>query len=144
MKYWLLKSEPETYSWAEMKNEKTTSWTGVRNFQARNNIQSMEIGDQCFFYHSGQQKAIMGVVQIVSDAYKDPSDPKGLFYTIDVQYQCCLITLIDLEQIKAIPSLHSMQLLSGPCRQKCLQRHFLVSRHPLPPGRQQSLLRTLL
>lgn len=111
MQYWLLKSEPESYSWDDMTREKSTSWIGVRNFQARNNIQAMALGDLCFFYHSGEQRAIMGVVQIVSEAYKDPSDPKQIFYTIDVQYQSSFDTPISLQTIKSTPRLNAMRFL---------------------------------
>ncbi|HEY4748098.1 MAG TPA: EVE domain-containing protein, partial [Steroidobacteraceae bacterium] len=71
MAHWLLKSEPSTYSWDQLVKDKRTSWTGVRNFQAAINLRAMKAGDRCFFYHSGEGKDIVGIVEVVKTAYPD-------------------------------------------------------------------------
>ena len=82
--YWLLKSEPETWSWDEQLQDGVAEWDGVRNFQAAKHLKSMAVGDQAFFYHSGKQRQIVGLVEVVRTAYPDPSDPAGRFVMVDV------------------------------------------------------------
>src|ERR1700757_680178 len=77
MAYWLLKSEPSSYSWDQLVKEKRTAWTGVRNFQASANLKAMKAGDRCFFYHSGEGKEIVGIAEVVKTAYPDPTDKEG-------------------------------------------------------------------
>jgi predicted RNA-binding protein with PUA-like domain len=74
MNYWLLKTEPGTYSWSDLVKEKNTVWDGVRNFQARNNLKAMKKGDVAFIYHSGDDKAIIGTAKIIREAFPDPGD----------------------------------------------------------------------
>ena len=101
MAYWLLKSEPSTYSWENLQKDKRTNWSGVRNFQARNNLQAMKKGEQAFFYHSGDGKEIVGMVEIVKEAYPDPDDESGKFVMVDVKPVKALKTPVTLTALKA-------------------------------------------
>ena len=78
--HWLLKTEPDAYSWDEQvkKGAKGDAWTGVRNFAARKHLQAMKKGEQAFFYHTGDEKQVVGIVEIIKEAYKDPTDEKGV------------------------------------------------------------------
>jgi len=128
MKYWLLKSEPSTYSWEDLiKNEKgIDSWDGVRNYQARNFLKEMAIGDMAFFYHSGIKiPGIVGIVKIVREAYPDPLqwdanspyyDPKSFeenprWVAVDIQAVEAISPPITLSDLRDIPQLKQMQLL---------------------------------
>ena len=84
--HWLIKSEPESWSWDQQKRKKTEHWDGVRNYQAANYMKQMKIGDECLFYHSVSEKAIKGIVMISKEYYPDPSDKKGIFGMVDVTY----------------------------------------------------------
>ena len=83
--YWLLKSEPSTWSWQDQVKSKIDMWDGVRNYQARNNLMKMKKGDQCFFYHSVSEKSIVGIVEVVKEHYPDPTDKKNKFVVVDVK-----------------------------------------------------------
>lgn len=85
MATWLMKSEPETWSWADQVKKGTEHWDGVRNHQAANNMRAMKKGDRAFFYHSGEERRIVGVVEIVRPFYPDPSDATGKFGMVDVK-----------------------------------------------------------
>ena len=100
MKYWLLKSEPSTWSWSDQKKIKTTMWDGVRNYQARNNLMTMKKNDKCFFYHSVNEKKIVGIVSIVKEYYPDPTDKSKQFVAVDVNADKSLPNPVSLEQIK--------------------------------------------
>ena len=91
--YWLIKSEPHTWSWEQQKKKRTTHWDGVRNYQASNNMKLMKKGDECFFYHSGEERAIKGIVTVIKEYYPDHTDDTGRFGMVDVKY------LKDLENI---------------------------------------------
>lgn len=84
--HWLIKSEPESWSWDQQKKKKTEHWDGVRNYQAANYMKQMKIGDECLFYHSVSEKAIKGIVKVSKEYYPDPSDKKGIFGMVDVTY----------------------------------------------------------
>jgi len=86
MSYWLLKTEPETWSWQQQveRGARGEPWSGVRNHQAKNNLGSMKLGELAFFYHSGSEKAIVGLVKVIREAYPDPTDPSGKFLALDV------------------------------------------------------------
>ena len=84
--HWLIKSEPESWSWDQQKKKKTEHWDGVRNYQAANYMKQMKIGDECLFYHSVSEKAIKGIVKVSKEYYPDPSDKKGVFGMVDVTY----------------------------------------------------------
>ena len=100
MKYWLLKSESSTWSWSDQKKIKTTMWDGVRNYQARNNLMTMKKNDKCFFYHSVNEKKIVGIVSVVKEYYPDPTDKSKQFVAVDVNADKSLPRPVSLEQIK--------------------------------------------
>ena len=102
MQYWLLKTEPEEWSWKDQIkcNKGGSVWDGVRNFQARNNLKAMNINDLCFFYHSVLEKKIVGIVRVVKEFYPDPSDKKNKFVMVDVKAHKKVPKPISLEQIK--------------------------------------------
>jgi predicted RNA-binding protein with PUA-like domain len=109
MNHWLLKSEPESFSWQDMKRDITTKWDGVRNYQARNYMMQMKPGDKAFFYHSGKDKEIVGIVEIISDYYPDPSDPR--FAIVDVKYLKDLNIPVPLQKIKMHHELTHLSLI---------------------------------
>jgi len=113
MAYWLMKSEPETWSWAMQKKEgaKGAEWDGVRNFQARNNMRAMKKGDLAFFYHSGDEKQAVGIVKVVKEAHPDSTDPTGQWECVDVASVTDLPRPVTLAEIKANPKLASMILV---------------------------------
>jgi predicted RNA-binding protein with PUA-like domain len=127
MNFWLMKSEPTTYSWSDLKNksDQRDTWEGVRNYQARNYMKDMRRGDQAFFYHSGtKSQAIMGIIEIVRTAYVDPTqfdpissyfDPKSKpenprWIMVDVKHQSEFNPPITRKEIKSIPELQDMIL----------------------------------
>ena len=109
--YWLLKSEPKTWSWNDQVREKTTMWDGVRNYQARNNLIKMKKGDLCFFYHSVSEKSIVGIVEVVKESYPDPTDKSGKFVVVDVKTKSKIKQAINLEMIKKTSGLENIPLL---------------------------------
>jgi predicted RNA-binding protein with PUA-like domain len=111
MNYWLLKSEPETYSWSRLVKDKRTNWNGVRNNAAALNLKAMKVGDRAFFYHSGEERQVVGVCEIVKEAYPDPTDTAGRFVQVDVQARAPLPTPVTLTAIKAEPKLQDMRLV---------------------------------
>ena len=111
MKYWLLKSEPTTWSWENQVKEGTSMWDGVRNYQARNNLKSMKIGDLCYFYHSITEKSVVGIVEIVKEFYTDPTDKTEKFVAVDVKAVKKLNKKVTLEQIKKNKKLKNISLL---------------------------------
>ena len=110
-RYWLIKSEPSTWSWHQQCQVKSEPWTGVRNYQARNFMKEMNVGDLAFFYHSVTGKEIVGIVKVVKPYYADPTDASGRFGCVDVAAVNPLESPVSLEQLKATPALHSMLLL---------------------------------
>ena len=113
MSYWLLKTEPETFGWdAQVKSgAKGEAWTGVRNFTARGHMKEMKKGDHAFFYHTGDEKQIVGIVEVVKEAYPDPTDEKGVFKTLDVRAVKPVPKPVTLAAIKAEPKLKDMALV---------------------------------
>ncbi len=111
MNYWLVKSDPETYSWDNMKNENTTVWTGVRNYQARNNLKAMKKGDLVLFYHSQSDKSIVGITKVVKEYYPDPTSDDKNWVVVDLQYYSDLIKPIPLDKIKNNPNLSNIALI---------------------------------
>ena len=111
MKYWLLKSEPSMWSWNDQIKEKITMWDGVRNYQARNNLMSMKIKDLCFFYHSVNEKKIVGIVSITKEYYTDPTDKTKKFVAVDVKTKKSLKNPITLKQIKKEKKLSHLALV---------------------------------
>ena len=111
MKYWLVKSEPETWSWAQQKKAQITHWDGVRNYQASNNLKSMRNGDLAYFYHSGADRKIVGIVKVVKEYYPDPSDATGRFGMVDLEFVEDLPRDLSLAEMKAQPELHHLALI---------------------------------
>lgn len=108
---WILKSEPHTWSWDDQRTQKTTHWDGVRNYQACNHLKKMALGDLAFFYHSGKEKSIVGVVKVTKTAYPDPSDETGRFVMVDVTYDHSVDMPLSLKEIKAHPHLQNLSLV---------------------------------
>jgi predicted RNA-binding protein with PUA-like domain len=111
MNYWLVKSEPDVYSWEDLLKDKSTVWDGVRNFQARNNLKAMKKGDLAFFYYSNEGKAIIGVTEISKEAFPDPKDPNWV--AVELKPKRKLRTEITLADIKADKKLASMVLINN-------------------------------
>ena len=111
MKYWLLKSEPSSWSWQDQIREKITMWDGVRNYQARNNLIKMKKNDLSFFYHSVSEKRIVGIVKIIKEFYTDPTDISKKFVAVDVQFVKSLTKPITLEFIKENNKLSKLPLI---------------------------------
>ena len=111
MAYWLVKSEPGAWSWDDQVAAGTAEWDGVRNYQASNNLKAMKRGDRAFFYHSVNEKRIVGIVEVVKEYYPDPSDPKGRFGMVDVKAVKPLEKPVSLEAIKAEPRLAGLALV---------------------------------
>ena len=111
MQYWLMKSEPSAWSWDSQVKKKVESWNGVRNYQAANNMKAMKLGDRAFFYHSVDEKRIVGIVEIAKLYYPDPTDETGRFGMVDVKALMPLKTPVTLAQIKAEPKLKELALL---------------------------------
>lgn len=121
--YWLVKSEPDSYSWKDLVAEGKTSWTGVRNFSARNNLRSMRVGDEVLFYHSVTDKAVVGVAKVVRTAFPDPTAKEGDWSTVDLAPLKALRNPVTLEQIKLRSSLKNISLV----RQSRLSVHSLAA-----------------
>lgn len=111
MAYWLVKSEPETWSWDDQVKAKTTGWDGVRNHQAANNMKAMALGDLAFFYHSGDERQIVGIVEVTKLYRPDPSDESGRFGMVDVKAVKPFAEPVTLAQIKADPRLKDLTLV---------------------------------
>lgn len=111
MAYWLIKSEPASFSWEQQISNNIEPWTGVRNYQARNNLRAMKNGDLALFYHSVTEKKIVGVVRIVKESYPDPTSDDGRWVCVDVQAYGALEKPLSLSEIKADPTLAEMALL---------------------------------
>ena len=111
MNYWLVKSEPEAYSWAAFVKEGKAAWTGVRNFTARNNLRAMKKGDQVFFYHSVADKAIVGLACVAREFYPDPTAEEGDWSCVDLEPVKPLKIPVSLDAIKADKILKEMKLV---------------------------------
>ena len=112
MAYWLLKSEPDEWSWDQQKAEgrNGAEWGGVRNFQARNNMRKMRKGDLGFFYHTGGEKSVVGIVKVVKEAHPESTDPTGQWECVDVAAVTALPRPVTLAEIKAHAKLKDMVL----------------------------------
>ena len=113
MNYWLFKSEPSSWSWDDQvaAGAKGTSWNGVRNHTAKQNLQAMKVGDRGFFYHSNEGKAVVGVVEVIKTYHPDPTDKSGRFGMVDVKAVEPLPEPVTLEAVKAEPALQDMALV---------------------------------
>jgi predicted RNA-binding protein with PUA-like domain len=113
MAFWLLKTEPETFSWADQvkRGAKGEPWSGVRNFTARRHMNEMKKGDLAFFYHTGDERQVVGTVEVIREAYPDATDEKGVFVAVDVKAVKPLPKPVTLADIKAEPRLKDMALV---------------------------------
>jgi predicted RNA-binding protein with PUA-like domain len=111
MAYWLMKSEPGAWSWEDQVRDSVAEWDGVRNHQAANNMKAMKPGDRVFFYHSVDEKRIVGIVEVVKTYYPDPSDPSGRFGMVDVKALRPMTRPVTLAEIKAEPRLGDLALV---------------------------------
>jgi predicted RNA-binding protein with PUA-like domain len=109
--FWLVKQEPSSYSWSDFMAEGQTSWTGVRNYAARNNLRKMQKGDEVLFYHSGEDKAVVGIAQVVRTAYRDPTAKEGDWSAVDLAAIKPLRRPVKLGQMKANPRLKEIPLV---------------------------------
>lgn len=109
--YWLVKQEPEAYPWSKFVADGGTAWTGVRNFQARNQLRAMRKGDTVFYYHSGSDKQVVGVARVLREAYPDPTAQEGDWSCADLSPVKPLPTRVSLAAIKADPVLQGMLLV---------------------------------
>lgn len=110
-RYWLMKSEPEAFSWDDLLRDGETIWDGVRNHRASNNMRAMQVGDQAFFYHSVTGKAIVGIAEVSASGLTDPSDPEGKWATVKVKPVRALERPVTLAEVKAEPTLAEMELV---------------------------------
>ena len=111
MKHWMVKQEPAGYPWSLFVSDGRTAWTGVRNYQARNNLRAMQKGDRVFYYHSVTGKAVMGIAEVIREAYPDPTAKDGDWACVDLKPIKACHTPVTLEQIKCEPGLSSLPLL---------------------------------
>lgn len=114
MAYWLIKTEPGTWSWDDQVRDKTTFWDGVRNYQAANNLKAMKTGDRCLFYHSGDERRVVGTVSVVKEYYPDPSDRSGRFGMVDVKLGQAFKRPVTLKEIKQDGRLGDRALVRQP------------------------------
>ena len=116
MAYWLLKTEPEEFSWDDQvkRGQKGEPWSGVRNFKARSNLKAMKKGEQALFYHTGDEKQVVGIVEIIREAYPDKTDEKGVFVCVDTRAVKPFAKFVTLGEVKADPKLKNMVLAREP------------------------------
>jgi predicted RNA-binding protein with PUA-like domain len=116
MPHWLLKTEPEEFSWDMQvkRGAKGEPWSGVRNFMARGNMKKMKKGERAFFYHTGDEKQVVGIVEVIKEAYPDSTDEKGVFVCVDVIAVEKLPKPVTLAAVKAEPKLKDMILARQP------------------------------
>jgi predicted RNA-binding protein with PUA-like domain len=110
MNHWLVKQEPEAYSWSDFLKESRTAWTGVRNYAARNNLRGMKTGDAVFFYHSGEEKSVVGLARVVREHYPDPTADEDGWSAVDLATEKTLAKPVTLAAIKADKILKEMVL----------------------------------
>src|SRR3954468_6638432 len=106
--FWMVKQEPDTYSWSNLIDDGTTDWTGVRNFQARNNLREMKEGDSVLFYHSGKQKAVVGLAEVAKAPYSDPTATDGDWVAVDIKAVGTLTQPVELSAMRADPDLKNV------------------------------------
>lgn len=114
MNFWLIKSEPFKYSWEKFTTDQQTFWDGVRNYQARNNLMAMELGDLCLFYHSNEGKEVVGVAEVVKTHYQDPTTEGKDWVVVDVKPAYQLKHPVSLQTMKSDPRLAQIGLIRQP------------------------------
>jgi predicted RNA-binding protein with PUA-like domain len=112
--YWLVKQEPTAYSWDDFVKDGKTAWTGVRNFQARNNLRSMKAGDRVLFYHSVTDKAIIGEAEVVRESFTDPTATEGNWIAVELKPIKTLRRRVSLEEIRADKKFSQLALVRSP------------------------------
>jgi predicted RNA-binding protein with PUA-like domain len=128
--HWLVKSEPSAYSWADLIREKHTAWTGVRNFQARNNLRAMKKGDLVLFYQSVTDPSVRGITKVVKEAYPDPTAKEGDWSCVDLAAVKPLPSPVTLQEIKGEKSLAEISLI----------KQSRLSVMPITPGEYEQIL----
>ena len=111
MNYWLVKSEPEKYSWTQFNKDGRAVWDGVRNYAARNNLRAMSVGDLVLYYHSNEGKDIVGIAKVIKESYQDPTTDDTNWVVVELAPVVALKNPVSLAQIKAEPSLKDIQLV---------------------------------
>jgi predicted RNA-binding protein with PUA-like domain len=111
--YWLVKQEPTAYSWEQFAADGKTDWTGVRNFQARNNLRSMKLGDSVFYYHSVNGKAVVGIAKVTKEAFRDPTAAEGDWSAVELTPVKSVDPPVTIDQIKGETRLFDMPLLKN-------------------------------
>ena len=114
MNYWMVKQEPDSYSWQTFVKDRGTAWTGVRNFQARNNLRAMNRGDCVLYYHTGSEKTVVGIARVQKAGYADPTATEGDWVAVDLVPVKPLKRGVPLSEIKADPSLKNIPLIRNP------------------------------
>jgi predicted RNA-binding protein with PUA-like domain len=109
--FWLVKQEPSSYSWSDFLADRQTSWTGVRNFAARNNLRKMRLGDEVLFYHSGDDKGVVGTAKVTRTFYPDPTAKEGDWSTVDLTAVKPLARMVTLREIKGNSRLKGIPLI---------------------------------
>lgn len=109
--FWLVKQEPSSYSWSDFLADGETSWTGVRNFSARNNLRKMRLGDEVLFYHSGDEKAVVGIAKVTRTAYPDSTAKEGDWSTVDLAPVKAIARPVTLREIKSNARLKGIPLV---------------------------------
>jgi predicted RNA-binding protein with PUA-like domain len=132
--YWLVKQEPTDYPWSKFAREGTTSWTGIRNFQARNHLRSMALGDGVLFYHSGTERAVVGLARVSRTSYPDPSAREGDWSAVDLEAVCPLAEPVSLARLKSdallrdLPLVRQSRLSVSPMSEPQFRRLVALSR----------------
>ena|SRR5687767_10049353 len=111
MNYWLVKQEPESYSFSDFQKDSRTDWTGVRNYTARNNLKEMKSGDKVFYYHSGDERAVVGLAKVTKTAFPDPTADEGSWVAVELEAGKTSKKPVSLAAIKANPKLKDMKLV---------------------------------
>lgn len=111
MKYWLVKSEPQTYSFEDLQKEQQTVWDGIRNYQARNYLKEMERGDKVLFYHSGKEKRVVGIAEVSKSFFPEPDDASNSWVAVEIKAEKPLQKPVTLQQIKDAEALRDIMLV---------------------------------
>ena len=129
--HFLVKSEPDTYSFEDLRRDGKTVWDGVRNFTARGHLKEMKLGDQVLFYHSGEGREVVGVAEVARESFPDPGDETGRFLAVELGYVRPLKAPVTLAALKAEPSLADLKMV----------RQGRLSVSPVTPGEWKAILR---